>query len=394
MDQSTDPLPRPRRRPPRWLAAAIVPAVVGGGVAVGVVAATGNLGGETTRTVVETSAASPAPAQPSTRAEAAFRDAGAARSVQDIVRDVSTGVVLINAGTDQGDALGTGFLINRDGIVLTNAHVVSGASDVSVTFEDHSPEKADVLGVDEAIDLAVLRVKVPASGTPLPLGRSSGLTVGDPVVAVGNPFGLEGTATTGIVSGLKRDITSPNDSPIQNAIQTDAAINPGNSGGPLLDAQGRVIGINSQIASQGGGNDGVGFALPIDTVRPVMASIVATGKAQHAWLGIVGSEVTPEIAARVGVPGQTGVAVQQTDSRGPAAKAGLQGATSKDPDAPRGADLIVAVNGTPVHDMADVSEAVASRRVGDRLTLTVLRDGKRIEVPITLANRPANLAIR
>jgi S1-C subfamily serine protease len=155
-----------------------------------------------------------------------------------------------------------------------------------------------------------------------------------------------------------------------------------------------VIGINSQIASESGGSDGVGFAIPIDTVRPVVDSIEATGTARHAWLGIVGSEVTPEVAAKMGIPGEGGVAVERTDPRGPAAAAGLHGATNPTAGVPKGADLIVAVNGTAVHDMADVSEAVASRSVGDRITLTVIRDGSRIQVPITLANRPANLAIR
>ncbi len=394
MDQPPGPLPRPRRRPPRWLVATVTPALVGGAVAVGAVAATGNLGGGETRTIVETApvTASEMPAAPA-RSEARFVRGGG-RTVQDIVREASPGVVLVQATTGQGQALGTGFLVDSTGIVLTNAHVVSGARTVSVTFEGHSPEPAKVLGVDETTDVAVLRVGVPSGARPLPLGRSSGLTVGDPVVAIGNPFGLERTATTGIVSGLKRDISSPNDSPIQNAIQTDAAINHGNSGGPLLDSRGRVIGINSQIASESGGSNGVGFAVPVDTIRPVMASIIATGRAAHAWLGIVGSEVTPEIAAKMGIPGQTGVAVVQTDPRGPAAKAGLHAAAGASAEVPKGADLIVAVNGRRVQDMADVSEAVASRKVGDRITLTVIRDNQRVEVPITLANRPANLAVR
>jgi putative serine protease PepD len=393
MDESP-PLPRPRRRPPRWLVATVTPAVIGGAVAVGAVAATGNLGGGGTRTVVRdvSAPAAEAPAAP-LRSDAALESTGG-ESVQQIVRRASPGVVLIQATTGDGQALGTGFLVTAKGTVLTNAHVVSGASKVTATFEGHSAEPAKVLGVDEATDVAVLRVDVPSGARPLPLGRTAGLQVGDPVVAIGNPFGLERTATTGIVSGLKRAISSPNDSPIQNAIQTDAAINHGNSGGPLLDARGRVIGINSQIASESGGSDGVGFAVPVDTIRPVMASITGTGKAEHAWLGIVGTEVTPEVAAKLGTPGQTGVAVQQTDPRGPAAEAGLHGASSQSAEVPKGADLIVAVNGVRVRDMADVSEAVASRKVGDRVTLTVIRDNHRIEVPITLANRPANLAIR
>ena len=202
---------------------------------------------------------------------------------------------------------------------------------------------------------------------PLPLGRSAGLAVGDPVVAIGNPFGLERTATTGIVSALKRIITAPNDFEIQNVVQTDAAINQGNSGGPLLDAAGRVIGINSQIASESGGNDGIGFAVPIDTIRPVADSIIATGTARHAWLGITGRQVTPghrEGPRRAGRP-RGGRGRASTSAARPR-DAGLRAATTPaDADVPRGGDLIVAVDGREVRDMADVSLAVSSRAVGE-----------------------------
>ena len=180
-----------------------------------------------------------------------------------------------------------------------------------------------MLGTDESTDLAVLLVeRVPADVAPLPLGRSSDLVVGDPVVAIGNPFGLERTATTGIVSALKRIITSPNDFEIQNVIQTDAAINQGNSGGPLLDRRGRVVGINSQIASESGGSDGIGFAVPIDTIRPVADAIIATGRAEHAWLGVTGRSITPAIARALGIGDVRGVAVIEVDDRGPAKAVG------------------------------------------------------------------------
>ena len=189
--------------------------------------------------------------------------------------------------------------------------------------------------------------------------------MGDAVIAIGNPFGLERTATTGIVSALKRIITAPNGFEIQNVIQTDAAINEGNSGGPLLDAAGRVIGINSQIASESGGNNGVGFAVPIDTIRPVADSIIADGSAEHAWLGVTGRSVTPDIAAALKLGDARGVAVVATDDRGPAADAGLRAATSApDADVPRGGDIIVAVDGREVEDMADVSRAVSVARRG------------------------------
>jgi S1-C subfamily serine protease len=229
---------------------------------------------------------------------------------------------------------------------------------------------------------------------PLPLGRSNHLVVGDPVIAIGNPFGLERTATTGIISALKRIISAPNDFEIQNVIQTDAAINQGNSGGPLLDARGRVIGINSQIATGSGGNDGIGFAVPIDTIRPVADAIIATGRPAHAWLGITGRQITPAMAEALGHPDVRGVVVVEVDERGPAADAGLRASPSPpSAEVPRGGDLIVAVDGRAAEDMADVSRAVSSRAVGEQLTLTVLRDGTRRELRVTLADRPDDVGV-
>jgi len=218
--------------------------------------------------------------------------------------------------------------------------------------------------------------------------------VGQEVVAIGNPYGYSGTATTGIVSALERIIESPSGFTIQNAIQTDAAINQGNSGGPLFDRDGRVIGINSQIASQNGGNVGIGFAVPIDTVRPIVASIIASGTAQHAWIGIQGRELTPGLAEKLGLVGKRGVIVAALDDRGPANDAGMKAADSADAAVPKGGDLIVAVNGTPIADMADVSKAVASRKVGDQITITVLRDGKSETLTLTLKDRPADVGAK
>jgi putative serine protease PepD len=215
--------------------------------------------------------------------------------------------------------------------------------------------------------------------------------VGQSVVAIGNPYGYSGTATTGIVSALKRAIQSPSGFIIQNAIQTDAAINQGNSGGPLFDSNGRVIGINSQIASKNGGNVGIGFAVPIDTVRPIVDSIISSGKAQHAWIGIQGRDLTPGLAQKLGLEGKRGVVIASLDDRGPANDAGLQAAEKADADVPTGGDLIVAVNGRSVTDMADVADAVASRKVGDTITVTVLRDGKSQTVTLTLKDRPADV---
>ncbi len=387
----------PRRRPPRWLTASLIPAVIGGAVALGGAALTGNLGGS--ETVI---ARDPTPLPVSLPAAAARaaepRDstsAGGATGVQSVVADTSPAVVKVTAGTGADERLGSGFLVDSRGRILTNAHVLGSATRATVTFDDGTEERADVLGRDESTDLAVLSVaSVPRSVRPLALGSSGDLVVGDPVIAIGNPFGLERTATTGIVSALKRIITSPNDFDIQNVIQTDAAINQGNSGGPLLDARGRVVGINSQIASESGGNDGIGFAIPIDTIRPVADSIIATGTARHAWLGVTGRTVTPAIAKALGAPDVRGVVVVEVDKRGPAATAGLKASTgAANADVPRGGDLIVAVDGRPVEDMADVSRAVSSRAVGGHLTLTILRDGRRTTLKVVLADRPADVGV-
>jgi S1-C subfamily serine protease len=366
--------------------------VVGAGVALGTVAATGNLGGGGTTTVVrDVAAPAPASAPAATSPEpTAFVPTGG-RSVQQIVRQATPGIVVVTVNTPGGQALGTGFVIDHRGHILTNAHVVDGASSAKVTFSNGDVEQAAILGRDNTIDLAVLKIDPAKAGHPLALGTSAGLVVGDPVVAIGNPLGYEFTVTTGIVSGLKRDISSPNDSPIQNAIQTDAAITHGNSGGPLLDAVGSVVGINSQIASETGGNEGIGFAVPIDTVRPVADSIIRTGKAQHAWLGIEGQALSPDGAAKLKLPVSAGVGIVRVFKGSPAASAGLRAATSSPGGLPHGGDVIVAVDGHPTRDMGDVSEQVASRPVGASVTVSVLRSGHRVTLDLRLGNRPSGL---
>lgn len=372
-----------------------VPALIGGCVALGAVAVTGNLGGGTT---VVAGDPSPLPAAVAS-ASAPGGDGpvpGPVQSIQAVVAESAPAVVKVTVGDQAtGGSLGSGFLVDRRGRVLTNAHVVEDGATATVTFDDGTESAARVLGTDESTDLAVLLVtELPRGVAPLPLGRSAGLVVGDPVVAIGNPFGLERTATTGIVSALKRVITAPNGFEIQNVVQTDAAINQGNSGGPLLDRRGRVLGINSQIATESGGSNGIGFAVPIDTIRPVADSIIARGTAEHAWLGVTGRSVTPEIARVLGIGDVRGVAVVEVDDRGPAKEAGLRPATSpQEADVPRGGDLIVAVDGRSVEDMADVSRAVSSRAVGEALSLTVLRDGRRTGLRVVLEDRPDDVGV-
>ncbi len=389
------PPPPPRRRAPRWLVGGLLPAVIGGAVALGGAAVTGNLGGDTT---IVRSDPTPLPAAvdpPVAAAAAEGGGDGGAPTVQSVVAASSPAVVTVTVGDPgTGGRLGSGFLVDGRGRVLTNAHVIDDAKTADVTFEDGTEAEARVLGTDPSTDLAVLQVEeVPQGVRPLPLGRSTGLVVGDPVIAIGNPFGLDRTATTGIISALKRRITAPNGFEIQNVVQSDAAINQGNSGGPLLDARGHVLGINSQIASESGGSDGIGFAVPIDTIRPVADAIVATGEAEHAWLGVTGRQITPAVAEGLGDPDVRGVAVVGVDERGPASEAGVTAARDADADVPRGGDLIVAVDGRPVVDMADVSLAVSSKAVGARLQLTLQRDGDRRQVEVVLADRPDDVGV-
>ncbi len=395
-----DTQPNPPAQPTQGIAKKIamlaVPAVVSAGVALGVLGVTGNLNsGTTTVWPGEGNALTTASAPGAAAQVAEVPVPTTDLSVQELVKTKSPAVVLISNETSRGDSLGSGFLIDTAGHIVTNAHVMDGATKTIVTFQDGTEKRGTVLGVDTSTDVAVLKIdQVPAGVTPVSLGNSGSLTVGQDVVAIGNPYGYSGTATTGIVSALKRTIASPSDFPIQNAIQTDAAINRGNSGGPLFDRAGRVIGINSQIASETGGNVGIGFAVPIDTVRPIVNSIIASGKAQHAWIGIQGGELTPALAQKLSLGTRRGVLVLSLDSRGPAKKGGLKAARDATASVPTGADLIVAINGTPVADMADVAEAVASRKVGDQITVTVLRDGTSQTVTLTLKDRPADIGVK
>jgi putative serine protease PepD len=296
----------------------------------------------------------------------------------------------------QSTATGSGFLIDNDGHILTNAHVVQGAQRVDVKFsEDGESQQAEVVGADPSSDLALLHVDDAQGATPLPLGDSSKVQVGDPVVAIGNPFGLDRTVTSGIVSALQRQIQAPNGFSISDVIQTDAAINPGNSGGPLLDSSGSVIGINSQIASQSGGNEGVGFAVPIATASDVVSQILENGSVQRAYLGITGGDITSEIAQALNLPVEQGVLVEQVFSGGPADAAGIKGATGQGTVAgesfPVGGDIITKIDGKDVTGMDEVISAVNDHDPGDELTLTVLRNGNEHDVTVKLGDRPGKI---
>jgi S1-C subfamily serine protease len=297
-----------------------------------------------------------------------------------------------------GTATGSGFVIDEEGHLLTNNHVVEGATRISVKLgsEDRS-YPAEVVGTDPATDVALLKVDVPADKLhPLALGDSSELEVGDPVVAIGNPFGLDRTVTSGIVSALQRQIEAPNGFSISHVIQTDAAINPGNSGGPLIDAEGRVVGINSQIETGGGGgNVGIGFAIPINTAREVADQIEQNGKVRHAYLGISGGTITPDLAKALNLPVEEGVLVAEAVKDGPADEAGIEGgnteATIEGANVTLGGDIITALDGKKISGMEELVNVVNGKQPGDEIEVGLLRGGDEKTVTVKLGNRPASI---
>ncbi|MBA3842723.1 MAG: trypsin-like peptidase domain-containing protein [Actinobacteria bacterium] len=348
----------------RIAAALCVAAVAGGGAGAGAVALTHGSSPASSTTV-----AVPA-------ASVSNVAAGLTLTVGQIAKQSSPGIVEIDAtsasasagpfgGSQSSSAEGTGFVYDLKGDIVTNEHVISGSNAITVKFPDGTKYKATVVGSDTSSDVAVLHVAAPASKlTVLTLDDSSKVAVGDGVVAIGNPFGLDNTVTSGIVSALDREITAPDNTPIEGAIQTDAAINHGNSGGPLLDLEGKVIGITAQIQSDSGGNDGVGFAIPSNTVRTVVTQLISTGTAQHALLG-----VNVQTAA-------TGVKVAAVSSGSGAADGGV-----------KAGDVITDVGGTHVATAERLRAIIAAHQPGDTLTLTVNRDGASKTLKVTLGNR-------
>ncbi len=304
--------------------------------------------------------------------------------------------------SESGTATGSGFLIDTDGHMVTNNHVIEGAKKITVTLGDSDEVyDAEVVGTDPSTDLALIKVDAPEEQMkPLSLGDSTDVKVGDPVVAIGNPFGLDRTVTTGIVSALQREISSLNQYAISNVIQTDAAINPGNSGGPLIDSDGNVIGVNSQIATGSGsstsGNVGIGFAIPSNTVKDVVDQLKDGGKVEHAYLGISGATINSQLADALNLGTDQGVLVQTAPKDGPAAKAGIQaGDTAVTIEGQRvmtGGDVITKVNGKELSSMEDLIAAVNDAKVGDKLDLEVQHDGDSKTVTVTLGTRPADSA--
>jgi len=361
--------------------------------------------GETRETIV----------QPAAQVPATYTPGSQGLTPQQIYKSLSGGVVMIqsdfaNAGTNlfgqpqSGQALGTGFVVSKDGYILTNAHVVQDqgqkASSVTVVFNKGGSKtqqvKGQIMGIDSTSDVAV--IKVDPSGVslqPLPLGDSSKVQVGENVVAIGNPLGYDFSITSGIVSAVGRSLPGPSGRPIPNGIQTDAAINPGNSGGPLIDSTGRVIGINEQIASQSGGNQGLGFAVPINTAIHSLAQLKNGGTVKYAWLGVSALPLTPELAKADGTSAQSGALVVRVVPNSPAAAAGLKAgsktATLQGQSIPVGGDIILKADGQDIASFDDLVAFLGTRSPGDKVTLTVLRGTQTQDITVTLATRPANL---
>ena len=381
----------------------IAAALLGGGVALVGAAALGKLGDKTT--IIREEVA------PSSLAPAAFQT-GKRESINSIYRASAPGVVHIETTTrvaQQDDrffgnpfgaaqtqrALGSGFVLDKVGHIVTNFHVVRGATAIQVSFSNNERFKAKLIGVDPSTDIAVLHVEVKARALKaLPLGNSDGVRIGDQVIAIGNPFGLDRSVTAGIVSAVQRRIEAPNRLSISHVIQTDAALNHGNSGGPLLNAQGEVVGVNAQIETGGAsqGNVGIGFAIPINTVKDVVAELIKHGDVEHAFLGIEGKTLTPSIARLFHLPVSSGVIVATVHQGSGAAAGGLKAATSEvtveGESWPAGGDVIVKVDGGQVPSIERLVDLIASKMPGDRIDLEAVRGTSRIHINVKLGRQP------
>jgi serine protease Do len=359
------------------LAAGLVLGSIGGG-AVGALIATRHTNAVSTQTNTGTTTSGVAAPAPSPGSYAA------------IYQQTKDGVVTISTQVSGrgfrsfAQAQGSGVVLDKQGDILTNAHVVDGATRVQVTFADGHNASGQVKGVDQSADLAVVQV----SGSqdelhPLAIGNSDTLQVGDTALAIGSPFGLQGSFTAGIVSGLNRTTTAPNGRALTGMIQTDAPINPGNSGGALLDGRGQLIGINDSIDSPVEGNVGVGFAIPINRANSLIKPLESGQIVQHPWLGISGQTLTSATASQLGISSeQSGVLVVDAVANGPAAKAGLQGSGQADSSD----DIITAIDGHQISTIEQLQQYLDAKKVGDRVTLSVTRNGRKVSIPVTLGN--------
>jgi putative serine protease PepD len=371
METVNDPKghPPPMTRRPRTplMASLLVAACLGAGGGAAVYAAFASGGGKTVVRQVTVNNSQPAASTTPLSVNAIYRRAY--KGVVSITVSSTQASEIPFNGPQQRQAEGSGFVYDSNGDIVTNQHVVDGAQSISVKFWNGKTYKATLVGSDSSTDLAVVRVNAPASIlNPLALGDSSKVAVGDGVVAIGSPFGLDETVTSGIVSALHREMTSPSHFAINNSIQTDAAINHGNSGGPLLNTAGKVIGVNAQIESDSGGSDGVGFAIPSNTVRSIASQLISTGKAVHAYLGVQ-LDSTSTVA---------GAKIASVRSKTPAAKAKL-----------RAGDVVTAVDGAKIDSADALQSAIGAKRPGDAISVTYKRAGASHTVQLKLASRPS-----
>jgi S1-C subfamily serine protease len=395
-------------RPPRVLSGAaplLIAAVVGGGVALA--------GAEVTGLLEDTETVEVPVAEAESRAPAAFTD-DRRLSINEIYRGSAPGVVQITTTSVQAvepdlflnpfgfgeqrrqQALGSGFVIDTAGHIVTNYHVVEGAEEIEVSFSNRDSVEARLLGTDPSTDLAVLKVDVDARALrPLELGDSNAVGVGDSVVAIGNPLGLERSVTAGIVSALRRPLTAPNNFTIDDVIQTDAAINSGNSGGPLISANGKVIGVNTAIATGNTGargNIGIGFAVPINTVRTVVSQLIEKGKVEHPFIGVGAQEADEEIARLFNLPAERGLLVVRVYEGSGAEEAGLRAGNREVVYAGEsyrlGGDFIVEIDGKPAWEAQDLREAIMGKKPGDKITIEAYRGDEKRSFDVTLGRQP------
>lgn len=292
------------------------------------------------------------------------------------------------------EGTGSGFIIDTEGHIVTNNHVVEGADEVQVTLADGTRIPAEVVGTDPFNDLAVIKIDVPSEKLyPVELGSSADLRVGQRAIAIGNPFGLDRTLTTGVISSLGRPLEMENGQVIYNVIQTDAAINPGNSGGPLLDSRGRVIGVNTAIHT---GAENIGFAVPVDTIKRVVPELITTGHYRHPWLGTLSYPIDPELVQSLGLPVEKGILVAEIYRNSPAARAGLRGGNREVIVGNRriiaGGDIIVAIDSRPIENHEDLTVYLETEtQVGQVVELTIIRDGREMTIEVELGEVPEGL---
>jgi S1-C subfamily serine protease len=360
-----------------------------------------------------------AAATPTTTQQVVIQSSGGSFNPAQIYKDVSPGVVTItsvfngggssvlgSSGTSAGQ--GSGFVVDKDGDIVTNAHVVTSgghlngggtpqeAKQVFVEFGDRNRVPAQIVGFDADADVALIKVDPDGLDlVPVPLSARSAFAVGEPVAAIGSPFGETQSLSIGVISATNRTVEGLTNFGIDNAIQTDASINPGNSGGPLLDSKGEVIGINEQIASSSGSNSGVGFAIPVTSVRYSLDQLRNGGKVEYAFLGVTSESLYPQLAEHLGLDTKSGAMITDVVGGSPADKAGLKGSTGETTfqlqHVKTGGDVVIAVDGKPVFQNNDLSELVALHKPGDTVTLDIIRDGHHATVDVTLGSRPSDV---